>query len=185
MAAKSRAENRVVALSCGLQPMMRPKFVVGVCTISLILATMLLQPRPLLLWNLSASAPTGLYLVETRAPIHKGDMVAAFAPAAMRELASQRGYLPASVPLVKRIAGTRGDKVCASGRWLRINGNNAAMRLRTDGRGRRLPWWSGCRRLRGGEALLLNDGAQSFDGRYFGPVDAKAVLGRLVFLWAV
>ena len=58
-----------------------------------------------------------------------------------------------------------------------------ARRLATDPHGRPLPWWRGCRRLAAGETLLLNTPANSFDGRYFGPVGKQAIVGKAVQLW--
>lgn len=148
-----------------------------------LLATLLWRPPLLLLWNASASAPMGLYALRSGARIGRGDMVAAFAPARFRALASARGYLPAGVPLVKGIAALPGDEACACGAWLLVNGRLAARRLSADLRGRRIPWWHGCRRLRAGEYLLLSSKRGSFDGRYFGPIGRSAILGKAVLLW--
>lgn len=141
------------------------------------------RPSPVLLWNVSQSAPIGLYRVRPDASLRSGDMVAAFAPEEIRALAAERGYVPSSVPLVKRLAAAKGDLVCASGPTLRVNGQVMALRLMRDLRGRALPWWRGCRRLRGGELLLLGRGANSFDGRYFGPIGTRALVGKVVLLW--
>ncbi len=60
---------------------------------------------PSFVWNASASAPLGLYRVEqTKAALGKGDLVLAWAPESAHRLAAERGYLPESVPLTKRIA---------------------------------------------------------------------------------
>lgn len=141
------------------------------------------KPSPLLLWNPSGSATVGLYHVIADRPVRTGDMVAAFAPAGARALAAARGYLPASVPLVKSLAATRGDLVCTSGAILRVNGRMIAVRLRRDPHGRPLPWWRGCRQLRADELLLLGGSPYSFDGRYFGPVRTDALIGKAVLLW--
>ena len=66
--------------------------------------TIAFPPAPWLLWNASASAPIGLYHVTPGAAVKAGDMVVAHAPMAVRELAARRHYLPAHVPLVKRVA---------------------------------------------------------------------------------
>ena len=105
-------------------------------------------------------------------------------PDAARRLAAERGYLPAGVPLVKRVAALAGDMVCGAGAAIRINGRQVAERLSADLRGRPLPAWEGCRLLHGGEVFLLMEGVpDSFDGRYFGPVETTAIIGRLVPLW--
>lgn len=103
----------------------------------------------------------------------------------MRALASRRHYLPATVPLVKRIAAVPGDSVCALGDGILVNGRIAARRHETDRAGRPMPWWQGCMTLRDGALFLLMAGTpDSFDGRYFGATEAKDVIGRARLIWA-
>src|SRR3546814_10509098 len=126
-----------------------------------------IEPRPQLVWNSSASAPVGLYAVDDAAPLARGDMVIARVPIAFRMLAARRHYLPANVPLVKRVAATVGDEVCAVGARVTVNGRLAAKRQTRDGAGRPMPWWSGCAELGRGEYFLLMAGSPaSFAGRY-------------------
>ena len=152
--------------------------------IGLALAPLLWPRRPLLVWNASASSPRGLYRVEPPGGLEVGDMAVAWPPAGARSLAAARGYLPANVPLVKRVAAVAGDSVCARGAALFVNGRAAAMRRGRDPLGRTLPHWRGCRALGPGEFLLLSRGAAgAFDGRYFGPVGRRQVVGRATPLW--
>jgi conjugative transfer signal peptidase TraF len=147
--------------------------------------TIALPPRPLLLWNASASAPVGLYTIGDGEHVQTGDMVIAWAPDAMRQLAARRHYLPANVPLVKRIAAEPGDTVCAFGPTITVNGKRVAERHRVDGMGRPMPWWSGCITLRRGALFLLMTGSPaSFDGRYFGPTGRGDIVGKATLLWA-
>lgn len=141
------------------------------------------EPTPRLVWNISASAPRGLYLLDSAAPPRPGDMVAARLPAQWRALADARRYLPARVPLIKRIAARSGDSVCAFGAVVTVNGRARALRRDTDSLGRRLPAWQGCVHLRDGQVLLLMDSPASFDGRYFGVTEAADVLGRARLIW--
>jgi conjugative transfer signal peptidase TraF len=152
--------------------------------IALLGATIAAPPRPRLVWNASASAPLGLYLVAPGTPPHRGDMVAAWPPAAVRALAAARHYLPRRVPLVKRVAGVAGDRVCARGPVVTIDGRVAVVRRAADAAGRPLPAWRGCVRLGAGDIFLLMAGTpDSFDGRYFGPTRAADVIGRATPLW--
>jgi conjugative transfer signal peptidase TraF len=151
--------------------------------IGILLGTVAHPPKVRLLWNASASAPIGLYLIKPGAPLKVGDMVAARAPDGARQLAATRGYLPSGVPLVKQIAATKGSQVCALRARIIVDGRAVARRRKLDAQGREMPWWTGCRRLRPDDFLLLNRAAASFDGRYFGPVDRSAILGKAVLLW--
>jgi conjugative transfer signal peptidase TraF len=147
-------------------------------------ATIIARPRPRLVWNASASAPLGLYRVEPARPARRGDMVIARMPVALRGLAARRRYLPANVPLVKRVVGAKGDRVCATGATIAVNGRPVATRRLADPLGRRLPWWQGCRTLADGALfLLMAEAPNSFDGRYFGPTAPGDVIGKAIPLW--
>ncbi|PZU47957.1 MAG: S26 family signal peptidase [Sphingomonas sp.] len=141
------------------------------------------RPVPRLIWNPSASAPVGLWRITPGEPVRVGDMVLAETPERVRRLAAERGYLPLNVPLLKRVAASTGDLVCAAGPDMTVNGRTLALRLSHDRGGRPLPWWRGCRALAEGEVLLLMDAPESFDGRYFGPVPASSIIGRAWPIW--
>jgi len=144
----------------------------------------LVPPAPRLIWNASASAPIGLYAVHPGAAPQVGDMVAARLPAGWRDFAALRHYLPANVPLVKRVAAVPGDSVCAKGDLAFVRGRVAALRRPRDRYGRPLPQWQGCRTLASGQLFLLMDHPDSFDGRYFGTSEAGDVIGKARLLWA-
>lgn len=153
--------------------------------VSGVLLSLLLPPRPLLLWNDSASMAVGFYSVSAPAVPRVGDIVIARAPASARRLAAARHYLPFGVPLVKRVAAIAGDRVCAAQDRILIDGRTVARRRAYDPSGRPMPWWSGCSDLGPGELLLLSArGADSFDGRYFGATRATELIGRARLLWA-
>jgi conjugative transfer signal peptidase TraF len=151
--------------------------------IGILMGTVAHPPKVRLLWNASASAPVGLYLIKPGQPPEVGDMIAARAPDGARQLAATRGYLPSDVPLVKQIAATKGSQVCAMRAHIIVDGRTVARRRKRDAQGREMPWWSGCRWLQPGEVLLLNRATGSFDSRYFGPVERVAILGKAVLLW--
>lgn len=154
------------------------------CAAVPLIASIAWKPPVLLVWNASASAPIGLYHVHGGGPIARGDMVVAWTPQPARSLAARRHYLPANVPLVKRVAAAAGDRVCAWVGGISINGRPAATRWKSDAGGRPMPWWSGCRTLAAGEYFLLMDSPLSFDGRYFGVTRSSDVIGRAKLLWA-
>jgi conjugative transfer signal peptidase TraF len=138
---------------------------------------------PTLVWNASASAPVGLYLMAST-PARRGDLALVRTPSSVRDLAARRGYLPANVPMVKRIAAGPGDFVCAQGSRIFVNRIQVATRLAWDSARRPLPSWSGCRRLADDDVfLLMAHVPNSFDGRYFGPVARASIIGKLVPIW--
>ena len=166
---RTRLRRRAAFLAIGIT---------GIC------ATIVTSPRPRLVWNASASAPVGLYVVSPGATLERGNMVIAWPPPAARDLAATRHYLPRNVPLVKRVAGISGDIVCSRKRVVTINGRLAALRRVADAANRPLPAWQGCLRLRPGMLfLLMTQTPDSFDGRYFGPTQARDVIGRATPLW--
>lgn len=152
---------------------------------SCLLATIVAPPLPRLLWNASASMPVGLYAVQPGAYPGRGEIAVARLPAAVRDLAARRRYIPADVPLVKRVAGVAGDRVCAYGDAITIQGRRVAARLAGDRLGRPLPRWTGCFSLRDGAVFLLSsETPDSFDSRYFGSTRADEVIGKATLLWA-
>ena len=153
--------------------------------ITLLGLTMAFPPTPRLVWNASASAPMGLYAVTPGAAVDAGDMVIARVPDPWRMMAAQRRYIPANVPLVKRVAAVAGDEVCALGHEIFVNGKWLVERRDADARGRPMKGWSGCVRLRGRQLFLLMPGSPaSFDGRYFGVTEGGLVVGKARLLWA-
>lgn len=144
---------------------------------ALFVAAAWLKPRPRLIWNASASAPTGLYRVDVGAPPGLGDLVAIAPPPALEAFLARRGYLPRGVPLLKRVAALPGARVCRSGVFITIDGAGAARALARDRAGRALPAWGGCRIVGHGELFLINTAPDSLDGRYFGPIAAAGLLG--------
>jgi conjugative transfer signal peptidase TraF len=149
-----------------------------------LLATALFPPPPRLVWNASASAPVGLYQVSPHTMPEAGDMVVARIPDAYRRLAATRRYLPANVPLVKRVVAVAGDDVCAIGDRIYVGDRFVARRHPVDGAGRHMPSWPGCIRLRGRQLFVLMDGPDSFDGRYFGVTEAAEIVGKADLIWA-
>ena len=134
-----------------------------------------------LVYNASDSAPRGFYQVRPAFDLRVGDYVVARLPKAAARFAATRGYLPRAVPVLKRIAATEGQVVCICHRVVAIDDVALAQTLPVDGRGRPLMPWNHCRRLMANELFLLNTGhPDSFDSRYFGPLDASFVRGIVV-----
>ena len=117
-------------------------------------------------------------------PLSVGSIVLTTLPADTAALAAQRRYLPARVPLLKRVGAVAPQEVCSTGRVVRIDGVPSAAVLPADRWGRPLPSWQQCRRLESGELFLLSvTNPASFDSRYFGPVSVAAVIGVARPVW--
>jgi conjugative transfer signal peptidase TraF len=160
-----------------------PPLLAGAAAIALLAAGAAVPPRPRLIWNASESAPTGLYMVVPGEAPWPGVLVVAWLPREARALAARRHYLPANVPILKRVAAGPGDHICAAGEIIVVNYLPRARRARRDPSGRPLPAWHGCRTLARGETFLLMPAAGSFDGRYFGVTPGDLVIGRAIPLW--
>lgn len=149
-----------------------------------IAVTALINPLPRLMWNATASVPTGLYAIDPRAGRQLGELVAVKPPEPLAGFLADGGYLPKGVPLLKHVAAMAGQRVCRTGVVVTIDGRRVGSARERDRRGRALPIWSGCRAITEGELFLMNpDAPDSFDGRYFGPLPATSVLGRATPLW--
>ena len=132
---------------------------------------------PRLVWNVTPSAPTGLYWLANRRP-RMGNLTAIRLPISSP-------YLPKGVLLIKRIVASAGYIVCRHRTIVTINGRLAAVARIADGSGRPLMRWTGCMRLRATQIFVLSTRPEGFDSRYFGPVDRRHILGtaKHVFHW--
>ena len=136
------------------------------------------HPLPRLVYNPSDSVPVGWYRIGPADALHVGDIVLTTLPPDVAALASQRHYLPARVPLLKRVGAVASQHVCVFDALVWIDGVPVAAMLPADRLGRSLPSWPHCRRLETGELFLLSStNPASFDSRYFGPVSVSAVIG--------
>jgi type IV secretory pathway protease TraF len=122
------------------------------------------QPLPRLIYNPSDSVAVGWYRVNPQRHgtgslprrLEVGSIVLTTLPPDAAALAAQRGYLPARVPLLKRVGAIAPQEVCITGRIVRIDGVPSAAVLPADRWGRPLPSWQQCRRLEPGELFLLS-----------------------------
>lgn len=124
-------------------------------------------------WNRGASAPSGLYVFEHRAPARRGEMVVLRDPPRFRLRW-----------LLKRVEGVEGDRYC----WDEDLGTH-----RLAGRPMPppdpvalsvgLPAWRGCVTLGPGELVGYGRGADSYDSRYIGPVRESDLWGVYAPVW--
>jgi len=129
-----------------------------------------------ILYNHSPSMPVGIYL-RSDAGLARGAIVTVRARDVAPALAAARGFDGPADCFIKRVAAMAGDEVCAVDGRLRSNAADLAA-VPAHGQLNTSPTaWSGCRILSADEVLLLGDAPNSFDGRYWGPIDARLVDG--------
>ena len=137
-----------------------------------------------LIWNATASAPIGFYTVEPADALDVPELVAVMPPEPLAAFMAERGYIAGGIPLLKRVVGLSGQRVCRNGSTVTVDGIEMGEALERDSLGRDLPVWQGCRVIGDDQLFLMNwEVRDSLDGRYFGPVPAASVIGRAVPLW--
>ena len=142
-----------------------------------------LSPRPFVIWNASKSVPIGWYYVEHRQPkLHE---IAVVRLDDWPQLfASERGYLPEKVWLLKPVAAMFPAVVCRFGNYVFVDGKLIAKAKNFDRQHRILPRWKGCVVLKSDELVVIAGPKNSLDSRYFGPIKLNQVAGvahRLYF----
>lgn len=147
--------------------------------------------------NLTPSMPMGLYQAQTRVldqPIQRGALVLVCPPnTPALQLAMNRNYIGAgscpnhSQPLLKPVVAVAGDTVELTAQGIRINQiflPNSSIQ-KTDSTGRPLPHLPfGRYRVRAGEVwLIATHSPQSFDSRYFGPIQETRITATVTSVW--
>jgi conjugative transfer signal peptidase TraF len=142
------------------------------------------RPVPKLIWNASASVPIGLYAVHPAGALQIGELLVVTPLEPLATFLDERHYLPKGVPLLKHVTALPGQTVCRAGGTITVDGIAAGVALGRDHLGRRLPTWQGCRVLAEGEVFLMSRRSPaSLDGRYFGPLPTKTIVGRADPIW--
>jgi conjugative transfer signal peptidase TraF len=137
--------------------------------------------------NTTKSIPVGIYRL-TDVPVGKGEYVIFCPPqTALFDEARERGYIGAGFCpggygyMMKRVLATGNDRIVSTDEGLRINGSLLPLSkpLETDNAGRMMPRYRfNDYKLGKSELLLMSDvSGTSFDGRYFGSVEAGQVRG--------
>jgi conjugative transfer signal peptidase TraF len=156
---------------------------VGAVSLAVVAAlAAILATSPGLLLNRSPSEPPGLY-IRTGATTRPGQIIAFRTPAAAFPYADHSMAYLHHRPVLKAVAAGPGDQVCPLTGTLVINGRPIAPVARVDRQGRALPRWRDCRRMGPSELFVFSDRVpNSFDSRYYGPVQRADVLGSYQLL---
>ena len=139
---------------------------------------------PIYVWNASESVPIGLYRLQPADNLFVTELVAVQPPEPLATFLDLNGYLPAGVPMLKRVLALPGQTVCRSALSVSVDAIEMGEARERDGRGRPLPKWQGCRVVGEGELFVMNwQSTNSLDGRDFGFLPASAVVGRALPVW--
>lgn len=149
-----------------------------------LIAPIVLEITPLYVWNASESAPLGLYRLRPVDHLFVTELLAVQPPEPLATFLDLNGYLPAGVPMLKRVLALPGQTVCRSGLTISVDAIEMGEAQERDGRGRPLPKWRGCRVVGEDELFVMNwQSTNSLDGRYFGFLPASAIIGRALPVW--
>lgn len=164
--------------------MKKTTFFIGVGGLALLLIGSVISPQKRVIWNRTDSAPTGIYWVQNMQP-GKGDLVIVSVGSEAATWAQTHGAVGEDWPLLKRVLGQAGDRICRLSGQIYINQKHEATAQARTSQGLKLPEWTGCRTLLEHELFLLNPHPKSLDGRYFGPTKIDDVDGVAVLLFSI
>lgn len=149
-----------------------------------LITPIVLEITPIYVWNASESVPIGLYRLQPSDNLFVTELVAVQPPEPLATFLDMNGYLPAGLPMLKRVLALPGQTVCRSGLTVSVDAIEMGEAHDRDNRGRPLPNWQGCRVVGAGELFVMNwQSANSLDGRYFGVLPASSVIGRALPMW--
>ena len=141
------------------------------------------------------SVPEGIWKVEpVRAPIRRGQFVWLCPPdTKIFRLAKNRGYTPDGdcpggyMHLIKPVAAVEGDRLEMSRLGVRVNGKSIlnSVPMEKDSNGRWMPIYKlGTYQVPHGVIWFISPyHAQSFDSRYFGPLETLRAEGLAIPIW--
>lgn len=161
-----------VPLTAGVRAMTH-KLWLGCAGLALAALALSDAQKDVVLFNHSPSVPVGFYVREPGDPA-RGTLVTVRARDVAPIEAAAHHYDDEGDRFIKRLAAIAGQHVCSDGHSLSVDGVTVAAVQNRAGSPR---GWVGCRTLAPSEVLLLGDSADSFDGRYWGPVHASLIEG--------
>ena len=80
-----------------------------------LIVPIVLEITPVYVWNASESVPIGLYRLQPADNLFVTELVAVQPPEPLATFLDLNGYLPAGVPMLKRVLALPGQTVCRSG----------------------------------------------------------------------
>lgn len=132
-------------------------------------------------YSATTSMPRGFYLVVPIKKIMRYDIVEFTPPKVILDFVRNLHWIPESGLVIKYVFGMPGDDVCVHDEAIWINGNKIGRVYRTYAFEKLLPQTKICGKLENDQYLLLSTKRErSFDGRYFGAISSRNILGRAI-----
>ncbi|ASQ90959.1 conjugative transfer signal peptidase TraF [Prosthecochloris sp. GSB1] len=160
----------------------RPLFFTGL-VVGSIATVCSLFAQPLIIYNATDSLPHGIYRVIKQQTYERGDLIVFPVPERVRSLVIERGWLKPDSYLIKPVAAINGDNVWITCGQVFVNGMSFGVIKKQDRKGLPLPSLVINDTLSAGEIAVLQRSDDSFDSRYFGPIDESQIIGRAVTIW--
>lgn len=138
----------------------------------------------LLTYQVTTSMPKGFYFIKPSKHFRRRDIVLFKPPEKFLDFLLQKKWLPKNGLMLKYVIGIPGDYVCQDKKWLYLNNHKFAPIYQEYKPGKKLPNNYFCGKLRKHQYLLMSTKLKnSFDGRYFGPVNDDRMIGKANFLF--
>lgn len=132
-------------------------------------------------YSATASMPQGFYLVVPTKKTTRYDIVEFIPPKTILDFARNLHWIPESGLIIKYVFAIPGDDVCVRSEAIWINNKKIGKVYRAYAFEKLLPQTKICGKLKDDQYLLLSTKRErSFDGRYFGAISSRNILGRAV-----
>ena len=130
--------------------------------------------------NFSSSQPIGIYHKPLfNGHLQKNDLVFIKVPSAIQDYVYGRKWLPKGGLLLKNVGGLPGDVFQITNNTFSINQVYIGPVSHFDSQGRPLPCLRGTYKVKNGYFLPVSTWIpNSFDGRYFGAIPVKLIIGK-------
>jgi conjugative transfer signal peptidase TraF len=135
-------------------------------------------------YSATPSMPRGFYLVVPTKKIERQDVVEFVPPLTVLDFVKERHWIPRSGSVIKYVFAIPGDDVCVRNKAIWVNGKKIGIVYQSYAFGKLLPQTKICGKLKNDQYLLLSTKSKrSFDGRYFGAISSRRILGKAIPLF--
>jgi conjugative transfer signal peptidase TraF len=134
-----------------------------------------------LVYSVTKSVPRGLYLIVPIKKIARYDIVEFKPPQAALNFIRENRLIPQNGTIMKYVFAIPNDNVCIYNQEIFINNKKAGHVYKFYAPNKLLPQTKICGKLQENQYLLLSaKSKRSFDGRYFGIVSSREILGHAI-----